>query len=72
MHLGPNFWPIGPHRADPMSEGRLEVKKYESVSQHERFGTPFAYVINLKVPKDAHRAKFLTLRATLGHIGSAL
>ena len=47
-----------------MSVGRLEVNKYESVGDEERFGTPFAHVINLKVPKDAHRAKFLALRAT--------
>ena len=52
------------HRADPMSVGRLEVNKYESVGHNERFGTPFAHVINLKVPKDAPRAKFLALRAT--------
>ena len=64
MHLGPNFWPIGPHRAGPMCVGRLEVKKYESVGHDQRFGTPFAHVINLKVPKDAPRAKFLALRAT--------
>jgi hypothetical protein len=64
MHLGPNFWPIGPHRAGPMCVGRLEVKKYESVGHDQRFGTLFANVINLKVPKDAPRAKFLALRAT--------
>ena len=64
MHLGPNFWPLGPHRAGPMCKGRLEVKKYESVGHDERFGTPFAHVITIKVPKDAHRANFLALRAT--------
>ena len=64
MHLGPNFWSLGPHRAGPMCKGRLEVKKYESVGHDERFGTPFAHVITIKVPKDAHRAKFLALRAT--------
>ncbi len=35
------FWPLGPHRAGPMSVGRLEVKKYESVGHYERFGTPY-------------------------------
>ncbi len=64
MHLGLNFRPIGPHRVGPMCVGRLEVKKYESVGHDQRFGTPFAHVINLKVPKDAPRAKFLALRAT--------
>ena len=29
-----------------MSEGQLEVKKYESVSHDEHFGTPFAHLIN--------------------------
>ena len=72
MHIGPNFWPLGPPRASPMCAGRLEVQKYESVCQDERFGASFVHVFNLKVSKDAHRAKFLTLRATLGHIGSAL
>ena len=33
-----------------MCVGWLEVKKYESVGHEERFGTPFAHVINLKVP----------------------
>ena len=49
-----------------MSVGRLKVKKYESVGHDERFGTTFACVIDLKVPKDAPRAKFLALRATWG------
>ena len=46
-----------------MMAGRLVVRN-ESVGHDERFGTLFAHVINLKVPKDAHRAKFLALRAT--------
>ena len=56
--------PLGPDRAGPMSAGQLKVKKYESVGHDERFSTPFAHVINLKVPKDAPRAKILALRAT--------
>ena len=64
MHIGPNFWPLGPHRAGPKCKGRIKVKKYESVGHDERFGTPFAHTITLKVPKDAPRAKFLALRAT--------
>ena len=40
MHLGPNFWPLGPHRAGPMRAGQLEVEKYDSVGHYERFGTP--------------------------------
>ena len=44
--------------------GRRVVKKYESVGHDEHFGTPFAHVINLEVPKDASGAKFLALRAT--------
>ena len=64
MHLGPHFWPFGLHRAGPMRAGRLEVKKYDSAGHYERFSTPFAHVINIKVPKDAPRAKFLALRAT--------
>ena len=47
-----------------MRVGRRVVKKYESVGHDERFGTPFAHVIDIKVPKDAPRAKFLALRAT--------
>ena len=50
--------------AGPMYAGKLDIKKYVSVGHDERFGTPFAHVINLKVPKDAPRAKFLALRAT--------
>ena len=42
-----------------MSVGWLEFNKYDFVGHNERFGTLFAHVINLKVPKDAHRAKFL-------------
>ena len=64
MVLGPNFWPLGPHRAGPMCKGQLKVNKYESVGHDECFGTPFAHVITIKVPKDAPRAKFLALRAT--------
>ena len=64
MHLGPNFWPLGPHRAGPMCKGRLKLKKYDSVRYDECFVTPFVHVMTLKVPKDAHRAKFLALRAT--------
>ena len=64
MHLGPNFWPLGQHRASPMRAGQLEVKKYDSVGHYERFGSPFAHVFDMKVPKDAPRAKFLALRAT--------
>ena len=64
MHLGPHFWPLGPHRAGPIRAGQLKVKKYEPVGHEERFGTSFARVIDLKVPKDARRAKFLALRAT--------
>ena len=40
MHLGPNFGPLGPHRAGPMRAGQLEVEKYDSVGHYERFGTP--------------------------------
>ena len=47
-----------------MRAGQLKVKKYESVGHDERFGTSFAHVIDLKVPKDAPGAKFLALRAT--------
>ena len=47
-----------------MRAGRLEVEKYEPVGHDERFGPPFAHVINIKVPKDAPKAKFLDLRAT--------
>ena len=50
MHIGPNVWPLGPHRASPMSVGRLEFNKYDFVGQDQRFGTQFAHVINLKVP----------------------
>ena len=64
MHLGTNFWPLGPHRAGPMGAGQLEVEKNDSVGHYERFGTPFAHVIDIKVPKDAPRAKFWALRAT--------
>ena len=46
-----------------MGEGRLEVKKYDYVGHDECFGTPFAHIINLKVPNDAPRAKFLAYRA---------
>ena len=47
-----------------MRAGQLEVEKYDSVGHYKRFGTPFAHVIDIKVPKDAPRAKFLALRAT--------
>ena len=47
-----------------MGEEQLKVKKYGSLGHDEHFGAPFAHVINLKVPKDASRAKFLALRAT--------
>ena len=47
-----------------MRAGRLEVEKYEPVGHDEGFGTPFAHVIDIKVPKDAPRAKFRALRAT--------
>ena len=50
--------------AGPICKGRLEVKKYESVGHDEHFGTLFAHVIDLKVPKDASRAKIMALRAT--------
>ena len=49
-----------------MRAGRLEVEKYDSVGHDERFGTPFAHIIDLKVPKDAPGAKFLALRAKKG------
>ena len=66
MYLGPNFWPLGPHRAGPMRAGRIEFNKYEPVGHDEHFGTPFAHIITLNVPKAAPRAKFLALRATYG------
>ena len=47
--------------AGPMYAGKLDIKKYVSVGHDERFGTPFAHVINLKVPKAKHRAKFRPL-----------
>ena len=39
-----HFWPLGPHRAGPMSAGRHEVKKYVSVGYDERFGTPYMVI----------------------------
>ena len=44
--------------------GTTPSKKYECVGLEEHFGTLFAHVINLEVPKDASGAKFLALRAT--------
>ena len=61
--LRPKLLALRPHIAGPMCKGRLKVKKYESVGHDECFGTPFVHVMTLKVPKDAHRAKFLALRA---------
>ena len=49
-----------------MRAGQLKVEKYDSVGHDERFGTPFAHVIDLKVPKDISGAKFLALRASWG------
>ncbi len=63
MHLGPNFWPLGQHRAGPISLGRLEVKKYLSLGNDQHFVTPICQCNQLKSSK---RAKFLALFWPLG------